>query len=89
MINSTTFYKILSTLLVTGLFCLSISAEAKAQSSSPSIQEFQSTNDTSPPAPPQPPGNAPVQTPIDGGLGLLLAAGGIYAVRRLKKNKEV
>lgn len=43
------------------------------------------TND--PPAPPTPPGG-PTQTPIDGGLGLLLAAGGAYAVRRLRKNDD-
>jgi hypothetical protein len=40
-----------------------------------------------PPAPPTPPGG-PAQTPIDGGLGLLLAAGGAYAVRRLRKNED-
>lgn len=40
-----------------------------------------------PPAPPTPPGG-PEQTPIDGGLGLLLAAGGAYAIRRLRKNED-
>ncbi|MFW6347049.1 MAG: PID-CTERM protein-sorting domain-containing protein [Cyclonatronaceae bacterium] len=40
------------------------------------------------PAPPSPPSNGPVQTPIDGGLGFLLAAGGAYAVRRLRKKND-
>lgn len=34
-----------------------------------------------------PPPVKPSQTPIDGGLGLLAAAGGAYAVKKLK-NKE-
>lgn len=36
----------------------------------------------------QPPGlpPAPDQAPIDGGLGLLAAAGGAYAWRKLRKN---
>lgn len=33
-----------------------------------------------------PPG--PSQAPIDGGLGLLAAAGGAYAWKRLRKEKE-
>lgn len=40
------------------------------------------------PQPPTPPGEGPAQTPIDGGLGLLLAAGGAYAVRRLRNKGE-
>ena len=36
--------------------------------------------------PPPPPG-APTQTPIDGGLGLLAAAGGAYALNKLRKRK--
>ncbi|WP_018128188.1 PID-CTERM protein-sorting domain-containing protein [Balneola vulgaris] len=31
---------------------------------------------------------APAQAPIDGGLGLLAAAGGAYAWKKLKANKE-
>ena len=31
---------------------------------------------------------SPSQAPIDGGLGLLAAAGGIYALKRLKSKKE-
>lgn len=31
----------------------------------------------------------PPATPIDGGLSLLLAAGGAYALKKLKTNKEV
>jgi hypothetical protein len=36
------------------------------------------------PPPPVLPGQ-PAQAPIDGGLGLLAAAGGVYALRKLKK----
>ena len=38
----------------------------------------------------QPPGlpQTPDQAPIDGGLGLLAAAGGAYAWKKLKKSKE-
>ena len=46
------------------------------------------SNGSTPPTPPTPPGDAPVQTPIDGGLGFLLAAGGAYAVRRLRKEND-
>jgi hypothetical protein len=37
----------------------------------------------------QPPGlpGAPDQAPIDGGLGLLAAAGGAYAWKKLRKSK--
>ena len=37
----------------------------------------------------QPPGmpDSPQQTPIDGGLGLLAAAGGAYAIKKLKDKK--
>ena len=34
-------------------------------------------------APPNPP-SAPAQVPLDGGLGLLALAGGVYAARRLR-----
>ncbi len=41
----------------------------------------------------QPPGlpSTPDQAPIDGGLGLLAAAGGVYAWKKLKgeKNEEI
>ena len=38
--------------------------------------------------PPPPPGK-PDQNPIDGGLGLLAAAGGAYAIKKLRdKSKE-
>lgn len=33
-------------------------------------------------------GDAPEQTPIDGGLSLLALAGGAYAVRRLRKKGD-
>ena len=37
----------------------------------------------------QPPGmpGAPDQAPIDGGLGLLLAGGSAYALKKLRKNR--
>ena len=31
---------------------------------------------------------APPATPIDGGLSLLLAAGGIYGLKKLKENRN-
>lgn len=38
---------------------------------------------------PPPPPSKPDQTPIDGGLGLLAAAGGAYAIKKLRdKRKE-
>ena len=37
--------------------------------------------------PPPPPGK-PTQTPIDGGLGLLAAAGGAYAVKKLRDKRK-
>ncbi len=40
-----------------------------------------------PSGPPLPPG-APQQTPIGGGLALLLAAGGAYAIKKLKHKPE-
>ncbi len=38
----------------------------------------------------QPPGlpSAPSQAPIDGGLGLLAAAGGAYALKKLRGSKK-
>lgn len=32
--------------------------------------------------------DSPDQTPIDGGLGILAAAGGAYALKKLKEKKE-
>ena len=37
--------------------------------------------------PPPPPGK-PTQTPIDGGLGFLAAAGGAYAIKKLRDKKK-
>lgn len=37
--------------------------------------------------PPPPPGK-PTQTPIDGGLGLLAAAGGAYAIKKLRDKQK-
>jgi hypothetical protein len=39
-------------------------------------------------APPEFPDNVETSIPVDGGLGLLLAAGVGYGVRRLKKKKD-
>ena len=39
-------------------------------------------------AQPPPPPSKPTQTPIDGGLGLLAAAGGAYAVKKLHDRKK-
>lgn len=39
-------------------------------------------------AQPPPPPIKPSQTPIDGGLGLLAAAGGAYAIKKLKNRKS-
>lgn len=39
-------------------------------------------------AQPPPPPSKPTQTPIDGGLGLLVAAGGAYAVKKLRDKKK-
>jgi hypothetical protein len=36
---------------------------------------------------PPPPPVKPSQTPIDGGLGLLAAAGGAYAIKKLRDRK--
>ena len=37
---------------------------------------------------PPPPPNKPTQAPIDGGLGLLAAAGGAYAIKKLRDKKK-
>ncbi|TVQ01060.1 MAG: hypothetical protein EA359_14790 [Balneolaceae bacterium] len=37
-------------------------------------------------APPPPP-SKPAQAPIDGGLGILAAAGGAYAIKKLRDRK--
>jgi hypothetical protein len=37
---------------------------------------------------PPPPPSKPTQTPIDGGLGLLAAAGGAYAIKKLRARKS-
>jgi len=39
-------------------------------------------------AQPPPPPSKPTQTPIDGGLGLLVAAGGAYAVKKLRDRRK-
>jgi len=39
-------------------------------------------------AQPPPPLPKPTQTPIDGGLGLLAAAGGAYAVKKLRDRRK-
>ena len=37
---------------------------------------------------PPPPPSKPTQTPVDGGLGLLAAAGGAYAIKKLRDKKN-
>ena len=37
---------------------------------------------------PPPPPDAPNQTPIDGGLGILAVAGGAYALNKLRRSKK-
>lgn len=49
----------------------------------PSLSE--TVNAQAPPPPSLP--STPDQAPIDGGLGLLAAAGGAYAWKRLRNNK--
>lgn len=44
-------------------------------------------NDNEPPTPPSPPG-PPAQTPVDGGLGLLLAAGAAYGIKRMRRKEN-
>lgn len=39
-------------------------------------------------AQPPPPPSKPTQAPIDGGLGLLAAAGGAYAIKKLRDKKK-
>lgn len=39
-------------------------------------------------AQPPPPPVKPAQTPIDGGLGILAAAGGAYAIKKLRDKKK-
>jgi len=39
-------------------------------------------------AQPPPPPSKPTQTPIDGGLGLLAAAGGAHAVKKLRDRRK-
>jgi len=36
---------------------------------------------------PPPPPSKPVQNPVDGGLALLAAAGGVYAVKKLRERE--
>jgi len=37
---------------------------------------------------PPPPPSKPIQNPIDGGLAILAAAGGAYAIKKLRDKKE-
>lgn len=39
-------------------------------------------------AQPPPPPDKPTQAPIDGGLGLLAAAGGAYAIKKIRDRKK-
>lgn len=82
--------------ILTQLFCLmlafalAIPMDASAQLKG--AKEVEKTN-TPPPhpalnAPPGLPPGGPPQAPIDGGLGLLAAAGGAYAANRLRNRKR-
>lgn len=85
---STRITGIMSILVIFGLllFALPDYSEAQSYPKEPSApQNVAPMNDG--PQPPSPPG-APAQTPIDGGLGILLAAGGAYALRKMHKSKS-
>ena len=89
--NVSRLKSVLSALLVTGLIGLGLSlsmpesSEAQSHPTAPQ-RTVQDTNGPTGPQPPSPPG-PPAQTPIDGGLGILLAAGGAYALRKMHMNK--
>ena len=77
----------ISAFVIAGLLLFALPDFSEAQSHPTSPQRItQSTNGPTAPQPPSPPG-PPTQTPIDGGLGLLLAAGGAYALRKMHKSK--
>ena len=82
----------LTVLLAAGLLGLGMSlmlpdsSEAQ-QHPAPPQRSAPSSAPMSGPTPPAPPG-PPAQTPIDGGLGLLLAAGGAYGLNKLRKRRK-
>ena len=59
-----------------------------SESNSSRKRNFFSNDVTVNEAPPEFPDNVDASIPVDGGLGLLLAAGVGYGVRRLKKKKD-
>ncbi|AXJ00552.1 hypothetical protein CYPRO_1295 [Cyclonatronum proteinivorum] len=62
-------------------------ADAQTQHRDQQIwQESEQTQPMQNPGPPQLPG-APTQTPVGSGLGILLMAGGAYALRRLGQQR--
>ena len=76
----------ISAFVIAGLLLFTLPDFSEAQSYPKAPQAPQDAAPMSGPQPPSPPG-APVQTPIDGGLGLLLAAGGAYALRKMHQSK--
>ncbi|MCH8487849.1 MAG: hypothetical protein LAT75_13350 [Candidatus Cyclonatronum sp.] len=80
-------------IFVVGLLVLGLAGFAFPEQANALERDRQVWRDSAPaqpmnqPSPPQLPG-APTQTPIGSGLGLLLAAGGAYAIRRLRSNSD-
>lgn len=70
------------------MLLLIVPADAEAQHRDQQV--WRDSAPTQPMNSPAPPGlpDKPTQTPIGSGLGLLLVAGGAYAVRRLRQQKE-
>ena len=82
--------KFIASLVSIVVFALLLSIPADVQAQDRDQQIWRDSAPTQPlnnPGPPQLP-NAPQQTPIGSGLGILLIAGGAYAVRRLRQQKE-
>ncbi|MCH8487009.1 MAG: hypothetical protein LAT75_09085 [Candidatus Cyclonatronum sp.] len=77
----------ITTTILTFLF-ISLPADAEAQHRDQQVwRDNPPAQPMNNPGPPQLPG-APTQTPIGSGLGLLLAAGGAYALNRLRRQQD-
>ncbi len=81
---STRVTGMMSAIIITGLLAFALPDTSEAQSQPKAPQDAAPMSGPTPPAPP----GAPDQVPIDGGLGLLVAAGGAYALRKMHKNKN-
>lgn len=77
-------------LLSLALFASLLVVPADADARQQDRQVWRDSAPAQPMSGPTPPGlpDKPTQTPIGSGLGLLLAAGGAFAVRRLRQQKE-